>query len=319
MTVKNIPTIGAIAFVSLTILLTTPLTSVAQNCDFSVGGACSRTSSAAIRACRHEVRDDYWIAVGICRNESSGRAACIDDARDERGEGLGECVEVCSARQDICDALGQDRYDPPIDPANFMPPSAVAANPNTYFPLIPGLELVYEVEDETIVVTVTGETKTILGVECIVVRDTVTVDGVLLEDTYDWYAQDLDGNVWYFGELSQNYDEDGELVDLEGSWVSGVEGAKPGILMLANPVVGAVYRQEWFLGEAEDIGEVLSVTGTESVPAASCTGNCLVTADTLPFEPDVVEHKYYAPGIGVILEIDIDSGERVELISVTGP
>lgn len=250
---------------------------------------------------------------------SEDRQECLADARDGRSEGLDECEEVCGVRQDVCDALGQDRYDPIIDPADFASPAEIAADPNPYFPLTPGLVRIYEAEDEMIEYTVTPDTKTILGVECIVIRDTVTIDGVIHEDTFDWYTQDKAGNVWYFGELSLNYNEDGELEDIDGSWESGVEGAKPGIIMPASPMVGDFYRQEWYLGEAEDIGEVISITGTESAPGGSCAGNCVVTEDRVPLEPDALEHKYYAPGIGVIVELDPATGDRVELTSVSGP
>ena len=117
-----------------------------------------------------------------------------------------------------------------------------------------------------------------------------------------------------FGEIAKNY-EDGELVDLEGSWEAGVDGAKAGIIMKADPQVGDVYRQEFFLGDAEDMGEVLSLSGDETVPAADCDNECLVTKDYTPIEPDVEENKYYAPGVGPILEVDVETGERVELVN----
>ncbi len=296
----------------------TPSPAEAQGCDLSEPGACTATSLAALRACRNEVRDDYWIAIGNCRNLTSGRRRCIRDARDERAETRDECVDMCAARQEVCDELGQGPYDPEIDPADFVDPVAAAANPNQYWPLVPGTVWEYEGGDETITVTVTDETKEILGVECVVVRDVAEEDGEVIESTDDWYAQDTDGNVWYFGEISLNF-EDGELVDIEGSWTSGVDGAKPGILMPAAPQIGEVYRQEFFLGDAEDMGEVVSLTGNEAAPAAACANNCLVTNDFTPIEPDVEESKHYLPGVGMILEIDEDTGERVELVDLTVP
>ncbi|TFH25636.1 MAG: hypothetical protein E4H03_00200 [Myxococcales bacterium] len=288
-------------------------------CDLSTSGVCTRTSAAARRACRHEVLDDYWIAIGNCRNESSDRAECKSDARDERDAVMEECVEQCIGRQDVCDRLGPDRYDPEIDAADFVSPAAMAANPNPYFPLVPGNEWTYEGDGETITVTVTDETVDILGVTCVVVHDAVEEDGELIEDTVDWYAQDTAGNLWYFGEISQNF-EDGELNNLDGSWKAGVDGAKAGIIMFAAPQVGDFYRQEFFLGDAEDIGEVLSLTGDETSPAASCNGACVVTADTTPVEPGHIEHKYYAPGVGMIVEIDPGTGERlVEIVEFVTP
>lgn len=283
---------------------------------------CSATARAALRACQHEARDDYWIAVGGCKNESDEieRAECKADAEAERDEQLNEeCPDQKEARLDLCEVLGEGPYDPEIDPANFLSPAETAANPNPWFPLVVGAVRRYEAGDETITVTVTDRTKVILGVTTIVVRDVVEEGGEPVEDTDDYFAQDRDGNVWYFGELSKNF-EDGELVDIEGSWTAGVELAKAGIVMKATPAVGDVYRQEFLLGEAEDVGEVTAIDGSEAVPAASCDGTCVVTRDTTPLEPDVAEAKYYAPGVGLILEIDLETGERVELVEITpGP
>ena len=117
----------------------------------------------------------------------------------------------------------------------------------------------------------------------------------------------------FLPELSRGF-ENGQLVSLEGSWEAGVEGARPGIIMKAAPMVGDLYRQEFSLANAEDVAEVTSTTGTESVPAASCSGTCVVTRDFSPLEPDAEEQKFYAPGVGVILEIEEDGG-RVELVS----
>jgi hypothetical protein len=281
--------------------------------------ACSATSRAAKEACAFEAKDDLWIALGTCANvaDPDARKECKSTAREALAEAKDECREQFDAREEVCEALGQDPYDPAIDPSQFLTPEATAASPNPYFPLIVGTTWTYEGPGETVTVTVTDRTKEILGVTTIVVRDVVTdEDDETVEDTDDYFAQHMDGTVWYFGELAKNF-EDGELVDVDGSWTAGVDGAKPGIVMEAVPAAGDVYRQEFFLGDAEDVGEVVDVAGTESVPAASCAGTCAVILDTNPLEPDAAEHKYYAPGIGLILEVDLESGERVELVSVT--
>jgi|CXWL01.1.fsa_nt_gi hypothetical protein len=279
------------------------------------GGSCTQTAQAALKACRLSADEDYWIATGNCENVSGATAktACERDASAARREIRSECETHFDARKEICRALGEDPYDPIINPENY-----VTTVTNPFFPLTPGTTFVYQSEEEEITIVVTHETKEILGVTCIVVRDTVRLreSGELVEDTDDWYAQDKDGNVWYMGELSQSF-EDGELVSLEGSWKAGVENAKPGIIMLAAPQVGKVYRQEFFLGDAEDMGEVLSITESATVPAASCDGTCLVTKDFLPLDPGHVENKHYAPGVGLILEVNPDTEERVELVSVT--
>ena len=147
------------------------------------------------------------------------------------------------------------------------------------------------------------------------VRNRVTLDGELVEETFDWYAQYRDGNVWYFGEESNDY-ENGVVVSIKVSWEAGVNGALPGIIMHANPQVGDPYRQEYYAGEAEDMGQVLSVTESVVVPYGSY-GGVLKTTDWTPLEPGKVEHKFYAPGIGLILEAMAEEGSgRVELIDI---
>jgi hypothetical protein len=185
---------------------------------------------------------------------------------------------------------------------------------------------VYEGGDETVTVSVTEKTKLIEGVTCLVVNDLVEEDGAPVEDTDDWYAQDLDGNVWYCGEIARNFEvfegdnpEEAELVDIEGSWKAGRDGAQPGIVMLASPQAGDVYRQEVALGEAEDAARVISTTGSASVPAASCDSDCVLTRDFTPLEPDARERKFYAPGVGLIVERDLVSGDRVELVEFSAP
>ena len=143
-------------------------------------------------------------------------------------------------------------------------------------------------------------------------RDTVRLDGVLIEDTLDYLAQDVHGNVWYFGELAQNF-EDGELVDLDGSFTAGSDGAKPGFWMKAAPIVGETYRQEWFVGEAEDVATVVSTDSAEPVPFDN-GGPVLQTRDFNPLEPDSVELKYYVPGVGLVLETKPGTTERLELV-----
>jgi hypothetical protein len=279
--------------------------------------ACTDTANAALQACQHEAANDFWLGVGKCENlanESAGDA-CEDATGSARREALDECDAQLDARNEICGALGEAPFDPRINPAKFVNPAAigttVAANP--YLPLIRGRVWTYASASEQVTVTVANESKSILGVRCAVVRDVVREDGQLVEDTTDWLAQDVYGNVWYFGEISKSF-ENGDLVSLEGSWKAGVDGAKPGILMKALPVVGAIYRQEFLLGDAEDMAEVIGLAGSATVPAASCQGTCLITKEFTPLSPGSIEHKYYAPGIGLILEVDSETGDRLELV-----
>jgi hypothetical protein len=145
----------------------------------------------------------------------------------------------------------------------------------------------------------------------------VTLNGELTEDTYDWYAQDKEGNVWYFGEDSTEY-KNGKAVSTAGSWESGVGGALPGIVMPANPVPGPPYRQEYYVGEAEDWAQVDRLGMSITVPYGSFTG-VLRTLEWTPLEPGFYEYKYYAPGVGIVLETPRGSHEPVELLSITRP
>lgn len=155
-----------------------------------------------------------------------------------------------------------------------------------------------------------------LGVRCAVIHDVVTKDnGEVIEDTTDWYAQDTQGNVWYFGEVALNL-VNGVVHNLHGSWMAGVDGALPGIIMKAVPVVGTMYRQEFSLGTAEDLAEVVSVTGSATAAGAKCAGNCLGTRDFTPVEPGVNVFKYYAPGVGVMVEDNKDTKVRKELVEI---
>ena len=146
-------------------------------------------------------------------------------------------------------------------------------------------------------------------------RDTVTLDGEIIEDTLDWYAQDEGGTVWYLGEDTAEF-EDGEITTREGSFEAGVDGAQAGVIMPASPAVGMSYRQEYYEGEAEDNGEVLALGEQVDVPAGEYD-DLVKTADTTPLEPDVLEHKYYARDVGLVLTIDREAGGREELLSVT--
>jgi len=279
---------------------------------------CSQTADAVADACEAAAVEALLIAQANCTNlvDDGARAACQDDADAAQEEELEACEEQEAARLEACALLGESRYDPAVDPANFVDPLQVgeAVAPNPYLPLVPGYTRVYEKGDEKITVTVTHDTVEIMGVTCIVVRDIAEENGELVEDTDDWFAQDLAGNVWYFGEFVRNF-EDGVLHDLDGSFKAGEEGAKPGIAMKAAPQPSEAYRQEWFLGEAEDIAEVLGTAASESAPAASCDDTCLQTRDFSPLEPDTSEHKFYVPGIGEIVAYHVDEpDEREELV-----
>jgi hypothetical protein len=166
-----------------------------------------------------------------------------------------------------------------------------------------------------VVVTVLDKTKMIAnGVEARIVHDQVSEGGEVKEDTYDWYAQDADGNLWYFGEDTTEY-ENGKPKTKEGSWEAGVDGALAGIIMPANPQVGMTYREEYYKGHAEDGASIIATDALAKVPYGRFTGG-VQTRNFSGIEPDVIEEKVYAQGVGVVLEITVSGGsDRDELLS----
>jgi hypothetical protein len=234
---------------------------------------------------------------------------CGEDAGEESAT-----TSTPSAAAVIDPGDGGD-YHPEIDPTDF-----VDRIDNPYLPLLPGMRWVYEGdsdgEHERTEVEVTGETRQILGITATVVRDTVYVDGEMAEDTYDWFAQDREGNVWYLGEDTHEY-EDGKAVSSEGAWEAGVDGAMPGIAMPAHPAVGHAYRQEYLTGEAEDMGEITDV-GVAKTIGLGAYEDVVVTRDWTPLEPDVVEEKWYAAGVGLIREgATAGPAGSTELVEIT--
>jgi len=253
--------------------------------------------------------------LGKCTNISdpSTRQACQDQALADLNDAQQTCQVGFVVRETACDSFGPAPYDPVIDPANF-----VATIDNPYFPLQPGTTFIYEGQmpdgferDEF---AVTHNTRVILGVTCVEVHDSVFTDGALTEDTLDWFAQDRDGNVWYFGENTHEL-EDGLITTIEGTFMAGVNSDKPGIIMKAHPAVGDFYRQEFSLNNAEDFAQTLSLNEVVRVRAGTFN-HCLKSEESTPLEPDVVEDKFYAPGVGSVLEVDVNTGARSELVRI---
>ena len=186
---------------------------------------------------------------------------------------------------------GHKAYAPHIKPADFT-----TKLDNEYFPLKPGTTFVYEGGAERGEMTVTHNTKKVMGVECVVVDDRGYEAGKLIEKTFDWFAQDKQGTVWYFGEDTKEY-ENGEVVSTKGSWEAGVDGAKPGIIMPSDPKVGHSYHQEYYPGEAMDMARVLSSNASVTVPYGSFD-HVLETREWTPLQPGFSEKKYYVRGVG---------------------
>lgn len=205
-----------------------------------------------------------------------------------------------------------------LDPADFVGPID-----NPYWPMLPGTTWVYRESDveggaQRVEVTVTSRTRSILGIEATVVHDVVSDHGQLIENTFDWFAQDSCGNVWYLGENTREY-EDGKVVSTAGSWEAGVDGAQAGVIMPADPQAGLEYRQEYYAGEAEDAAQVLSLDEQAQVPFGHFRDG-LLTKDFTTLQPRVLEYKLYALGIGPVLVLGVSGGsDREDLIRFTPP
>lgn len=297
-------------------------------------GPCSATAKALSRACGFEVQDDWWVASAICLNVSDQeeRDECHQEAAQERRESDRLCRQQLNGRLAACGVLGQGRYDPDFDPESFDDDFEHLTNPNPYFPLAIGNRWAFQSADETNTIEILDQTKLIGEVRCIVVRDQVFQDGKLHEDTDDWFAQAKDGDVWYCGEEVKDYEsfagdepELPELVSIDGSFKAGRDRDKPGIIFLASPQVGDAYTEEFSLGNAEDVTEILSVSYSfgddedldELVPQALaealCDGDCIVTKNYSLLEPGIFARKYYTPGIGIFLEVEPDDEVVVRL------
>ncbi|MCZ7529519.1 MAG: hypothetical protein M5U31_03765 [Acidimicrobiia bacterium] len=244
------------------------------------------------------------LTLAACGNDSSGGSS---SGSSSGSVATSTSIAGTAAGSDL--PQGDDPVD--LDPATF---TADITNP--YWPMEPGTRWSYtetgaDGTELEIVVTVTDETKELAnGITARVVRDTVTEDGELIEDTLDWYAQDDAGNVWYMGEDTAEI-ENGEITTKAGSFEAGVDGALPGIIMPADPQPGMKYRQEYFEGEAEDNGEILSVDEMAEV-STGFYDDAVLTKDTITLEPDVLEYKLYARDVGPVLVFGVSGGSGVE-------
>lgn len=303
--------IGAILFASTTdtssTLSPSPTPALTGTAD------CSQVAFVSLQSSLTEAHADYFLELAKCINSGENLITCAAELFEEYEEARNLAQEQYQAKLSVCRILGEGLYSPELDPKEFTTEIT-----NTYWPLVRGRTLVYQKKSdegvETIRITVDKETVEIDGIECVVVHDIVDLNGELIEDTDDWYAQHENGDVWYIGEIAFNYEE-GMISDIDGSWRSGTDGAKAGILMKATPRPGDFYRQEYLINEAEDVAMVLAVGETVHVRAGTFA-NCVKTEDWTPLEPGVREHKYYAPGIGVVLEVKPGTNERTELIQI---
>lgn len=308
---------------------------------------CELTAQTMFRACLSDVKDDFLTLDANCLNigDEEEQSECFEESSEDSADEKAYCRDVKAARLDACDLLAEDLYDP--DPLldegiTFVHPDDVDEDSvNPYVSVIAGHTYVLNVtggdDEEMVIVHVTDETREILGVECRVVVDVVVEESEefdeedgweweyeAIEVTDDWFAQDENGDVYYCGEVARNF-EDGVLRDLDGSFEAGIEYAKAGVIIRADPVAGEVHRQEYSLGEAEDIIQYMGMgapTEEEGGDNAAfpCDPECLVTFDFAPVEPESTEYKYYLEGVGFVLAVGLEdgeiTGEREELVCV---
>jgi len=305
--------------------------------------ACERTATTMFQACRYDTRDDYYETVANCQNLATWgeRKKCYSEAYAERRDEMEFCGDVKEAREEACEVLNEERYD--VDPLlayKFVDPDKVGDSipPNPYVSVVAGHTYVLragEEGEEIVVVHVTEDTREILRRSCRVVVDIVVEESEedgefeyeVVEVTDDWFAQTVDGDVVYCGEVARNF-EDGVLRDLDGSFEAGIDFAKSGFLVHATPRWGEAHRQEFSLGEAEDIVQYVGFSmepetgNNENNPDFSCDTSigCVQTYDFAPVEPESTEFKYYVKDVGFVLAEAMEdgefTGEREELMCV---
>jgi len=289
-------------------------------------GACSTHAWLLRRACFADRTDDYLVHLADCFYVTSpdDEGECRIDARSEAVEKGRECRDVYDARLDICELVGEERFDADLDPDDFVDPDDIGGtvDPNPYWPLTAGSTHVIVGEGEVTVVAATDEVREVGGLPCRVVRDLVfeevdelgDVEYEAVEVTQDWYAQHDDGDVVYCGE--NTYEIEDELIDnTDGSFAHGFERARAGFLIRALPAPGEGDRQEMATDEAEDFVEYVSLQATPSEDEGGdsenfpCAGDCLQTFEVNPQDPGEAEYKYYLPGTGFVLATKLEDGE----------
>ncbi|MGH7801418.1 MAG: hypothetical protein ACREOW_12470 [Thermodesulfobacteriota bacterium] len=301
------------------------------------GRYCSATTKAQFKACGYEKLDDFYVARALCINisDSDAREECFSAAQQELRDGKILCREQRAQRLEICGELGVARYERDFDPADFESDYHNLTNPNPHFPLTIGYRWDYGGTLETNTITALDETKLIEGVTCIVLNDKRYEDGLLVEDTDDWYGQRKDGAVEFCGEAVSNFETfpgdnpvRPECVSTDGQWKTGRDGIPSGAYILGSPRVGDAHRSEFAPGVAEDTVRYLSTSygyGSDPeldqhVPRAlielfCANHDCWVSGENTGLEPGAFTRKYYAPGVGFILDVDADTGEVVQLVN----
>jgi hypothetical protein len=220
----------------------------------------------------------------------------------------------CGSDKTATGGAAPDRLPRGAEPVRLDPADFTTRIDNPYWPMTPGSRWIYRdtAGGERVEITVTARTRVVAGIRARVVHDVATRGGEVIEDTFDWFAQDRAGNVWYLGEATREY-SNGEPGSRSGSWEAGVDGAQAGIAVPAHPTAGLEYRQEYRKGEAQDVARVLSVDEQVQSPFGHFTG-ALLTKDFTPLEPRAVEYKLYAKGVGPVLSVGISGGASREAL-----
>ena len=301
--------------------------------------ACSSHAKLLKEACFADRKDDFLVHIADCVYVSSreDERECRSDAREERVEKGEECEDVYEARRDVCELVGEQRYDIDFDPADFVDPNMIGdgVDPNPYWPLTEGHTHVILADGEVVVVTATDEVRDVGGLPCRVIRDLAFEESTddygdteyeAIEVTQDWYAQHINGDTIYCGENTFEI-EDGLIDNTDGSFANGFDRARAGYLVRALPVPTEGDRQEMASDEAEDYVRYESLGATPSedeggdVEAFPCMGNCLQTFEVNPRDPGEGEFKYYLAGTGFVLATKLDedeepTGEREEVTCI---
>ncbi|MCB1683727.1 MAG: hypothetical protein R3E82_04110 [Pseudomonadales bacterium] len=309
---------------------------------YGYGSACQQSARDMSKSCYYELGEEYNATIANCRQfeNRDDRDDCYRTARGEWRENLTLCGAQYVARKDTCALLSENYYSDPLADTSidFIDPDDIGPGGlpnNPYVILQTGHTHVLKSEDEIVVVHATDDSREIGNALCRVVVDIVIEEEfdsdegeweyTAIEVTDDWFAQDSAANVYYCGEVARNY-EDGVLRDIDGSFESGLDFAKGGKLTLAMPAAGMAHRQEYALGEAEDVVQYLAIATSPDEEeggdneAFPCEDACLKTFDFAPLEPESTEYKYYLPGVGFVLALGLEDGEltgdREELVCV---
>ena len=281
------------------------------------GKACNKSALSLRKAASRQNWADFYNQLGICLNTKpfTDCVKCAKKAEKDLKDAEDFVQDQWEERLNVCQTLGQEQYEPDIDPLEF---TSLVDNP--FFPLLPNEMLVYEgatadglrrIENTTL-----NETRTILGVDCAVVHCVEYLDDVVTQDSHYYYAQHTDGTVWLFGKQTFALEDD-VIVNMDGSWIAEDKGARPGIAMLAAADVGESYRQCFAPNVCEDVAKFQATGVSVTVPFNNTTYlDCWQIRSTTAIAPDLLEQRFYAQGVGQVRVVDAENGDVFNLVNV---